>query len=288
MKKLHVTFMKDLRNIEFTKLYGDIIKKIEEEQPEDEGLISAFEWVKSHKIKLFEVRDSRIASEITIKNESLTHTRNDCIISLRRRVKSFLLSDVPEKRVAANHINFVLKEYGKKYFVPTINNQTILVDNILFKIKQHKNLKDAFTLLELNHLMGTIETLTREIMINFGERVMDTNNKKEGRKGVRKAAYKDMKIMTGVINSMVENKRENPELTAYIENLVDKFDDVFKSYSTLMKSRNTKRKNKKEKMVAEQQLTSKQEEDKKIIPKDDSDNLENDPSTDSDTIGNQQ
>ena len=288
MKKLHVTFIKDLLNIEFTKLYADIIEIIEKEQPEDEGLRNAFNWVISHKIKLFKVRDSRIASEITIKNERLTHTRNDCIISLRRRVKSFLLSDVPEKRVAANHINFVLQEYGKKYFVPTINNQTLLVDNILFKIKQHKYLKDAFTLLELNHLMGTIETLTREIMINYGERVMDTNNKKEGRKGVRKAAYKDMKIMTGVINSMVENKRENPELTAYIENLVDKFNDVFKSYSTLMKSRNTKRKNKKEKMVAEQQLTSKQEEDKKIFPEDDSDNLENNPSTGSDTIGNQQ
>src|SRR5690554_7552683 len=82
MKKLHVNFMKDLRNHEFVELYNLIINYIETQQVDDAHITTAFERVKSHQNKL-QYMQKRKRSSFSIENKELTRHRNDYLISLR-------------------------------------------------------------------------------------------------------------------------------------------------------------------------------------------------------------
>ena len=256
MKKLHASFMKDLKN-EFDGLYCYIISQLETEKVVDNNIKKAFEKVKSHQHKLNKIIPCK-PCKYSVANKKLTRTRTDYLISLRLRVQSYLRSHKQDERVAAACIYSVLEQYGKKYYVATLFTQMDLVDDLILNIKTHKEFEEAFTLLGLNDLMDTIAKITKKIVKNYGGRILDNLKSKDSRKGVRKAAYRDMKIMVDAINFMLDINSDNPEKTAEAESLILVIDGLFKDYRTPMKSRNTKRKNKKEAAVIVKELITTQ------------------------------
>ncbi len=140
-------------------MYSIIINYIEKQQVDNANIQIAFERVKSHQMNLLNMQ-KRKRSSFSIGNKELTRMRNDYLISLRLRVKSFLLSPIEAERDAANLIYFVMKPYGKKYYVATILPQTLLVDDLEENLKYSNDFRDAVSQLALNDLMNTIIDLT--------------------------------------------------------------------------------------------------------------------------------
>ena len=264
MKKLHVNFMKDLRNHEFVEAYSVIINYIEKQRIDDANIKIAFEKVKSNKMRLLNMQ-KRKRSSFSIENKELTRMRNDYLISLRLRVKSFLLSPIAAERNAANIIHFVIEPYGKKYYVATILSQTRLVDDLEDNMKQSKDFRNAISLLQLNDLMNTIIEMTDEIMINYNLRLNESGEAKSKREGVKEAAYRDMKIMADAINFVAVINQHNEEKMVVIEELIYFIDGILKDFRTKMKSRNTKRKNKRDVRTAVMRLVSMQREQRKLL-----------------------
>ncbi len=271
--------MKDLRNHEFVEVYSIITNYIEKLQVNDANLKIAFEMVKSHKMRLPDMGKRKLSS-FSLKNKELTRKRNDYLISLRLRVKSYLLSHIQAERDAAQLIHIVMKSYGKKYYVPTILPQTQFASDLEFQLTHKKDFRDAALLLGLNDLLNTIFEMTVEIMANFDNRINENGETKSKREGVKRSAYRDMKIMADAINFMAAINQHNEETMAFVENLIDDIDGILKDFRTAMRSRNTKRKNRKEVATAMMKLASIKREERKLLPVGVGDN-EKDLATDS-------
>ena len=265
MKKLHVNFMKDLRNHEFVELYDIIISYIEKQQLNDANINIAFERVKSHKVRLFDMR-KRTVSRFSIKNKKLTQQRNQYLNSLRYRVKSFMQSPISSERDAAKLIHHVIKPYGREFYVATILPQTRLVDDLEKNLKNSNKFRDAVSFLMMNDLMNFLIDTTAEIMSNYKQRVINNGEVKNRREGVRKAAYLDMKIMADTINLTAIVNRNNEEKRAIIEDIIYYIDGMLKDFRTVMRSRKTKRKNRKAIEAAVREMIHSPRMNQKLLP----------------------
>ncbi len=224
MEKLHVGFMKDLRNDDFKKLYNYIIALVEEEHLEDLDIQANLERAKTYQDKFANAFAKRERNPYAIANEKLIEHRTQCLVMLRNRLKSYLPSFIPQERVAAERIYFVMRPYGKKYYVPSFTTQSDLVDKLNTHINQTEEFKEAFTTLGFNGLMNQINELTHEIDQNYKQYITTSTQIQDQRKGVRKGAYIDLKIM--------------------IEGIMYKFNTCRGDQA--MKTRRTQRKNQKE------------------------------------------
>ena len=257
--------MKDLRNHEFVEVYSIIINYIEKLQVNDANLKIAFEMVKSHEMRLLDMGKRKISS-FSLENKELTRKRNDYLISLRLRVKSYLLSHIQAECDAAQLIHIVMKSYSKKYYVATILPQTRFANDLKYQLTHNNDFRDAASLLGLNDLLNTIFEMTVEIMANFDKRINENGETKSKREGVKKTSYRDMKTMADVINFMAAINQQNEEKRAFVKNLIDDIDGILKDFRTAMRSRNTKRKNRKAVETAVMKLASMQRKQCKLLP----------------------
>lgn len=257
--------MKDLKNHEFEGVYCDIIKLIDSKRVDDTNIQLAFTRIKSH-VKNFDALRKPQRNKHSILNKELTLRRTDYLISLRLRVQSYMRSHLPEERVAAKLINSILGIYGKKYYVPTIVTQTTLVHDIVIYKEQNKGFKEAFALLGLTGLIDTIIEMTEEIMNNLNLRISENGANKKRKSGVRKVAYKDMKVLIDTINLMYVINIDNKEKRVIAENLMWDINSIFKDYRTPMRSRHTKRKNRNAVDAAVNELIKTQHEQQKTLP----------------------
>lgn len=244
MKKLHISFMTDLFNIDFAEAYGFVINYIEQEKVGNGDLKIVSERVKSHKTKLHELRN-RGRNTLSILNGELTRTRTDYLISLRLRVKSFMRSHLPNERTAAKRIYLILRSYDNSYYVPTIIQQTSFVKSIVNYGKEHKDFKEALTLLELDGLMEATVEITKEIMANYLQCVNDSGKSKSKSKDARSAAYRDLRTLADTLNVMLDLHRENEEKRAIAQEMILNINYRLEDFHTALKIRNTKRKNRK-------------------------------------------
>ena len=264
MKKTHLGFMKNLRNHEFVELYNNIITSVEKQQLDDETIKTAFKRVKSHKRKLNNLTN-RGRSMFAIENEKLTQTRNEYLSSLRLRVQSYLLSHIAAEREAARIIHLAIKPFGREYYVPTIVRQSSYVSNLELKLKEDEGFRKAFELLRLDDLFNTLIDLTDEIRTNHEERIKENGKDRNRRAGVKKAAYKDMKILADVVNLMAVINQHDKEKRSAIEKMIDSINATLEDSSTLLKTRITKRRNRKAVETAVQELITVQREAPRLL-----------------------
>ena len=246
MEKLHVGFMKDLRNDDFKKLYNYIIALVEEEHLEDLDIQANLERAKTYQDKFANAFAKRERNPYAIANEKLIEHRTQCLVMLRNRLKSYLPSFIPQERVAAERIYFVMRPYGKKYYVPSFTTQSDLVDKLNTHINQTEEFKEAFTTLGFNGLMNQINELTHEIDQNYKQYITTSTQIQDQRKGVRKGAYIDLKIMIEGIMYKFNTCRGDQAKRDKLEVLMNKIDTYLKRFSTPLKTRRTQRKNQKE------------------------------------------
>ena len=274
MRKLHVGFMKDLCNYDFDRLYQLITEHVEGEQIEDLDIQANLERAISHQKKFHKAFAKRERNPYTVANDELIKQRTQCLMMLRNRLKSYLPSFIPQEQAAAKCIHFVMCQYGKKYFVRSNKTQADLVDKLNYHINKDGDFKDAFSTLGFNGLMAQINELTQEINQNYKQYITTSTQIQEQRKGVRKAAYIDLKIMIEGIMYKFHICRENQAKRDELEELMNYIYLTLQPFNTLLKSRKTQRANKraaqKEKEVA---LEKVQAEPQKTLP------VDGDPST---------
>ena len=258
MEKLHIGFMKDLRNWEFHSLYKHIIDKMDRQQLEEGNIKQSFERVKSHTPNFHHALTRRGKNEYSVANQELTRLRTNYLISLRKGVESNMLTYLPKRRDAANIIHNVLAGYGKEYYVPSISTQANLVDDLVAYIDRSENFRDALMLLDLMDLMNEIVRISDEIMHNLGQRIITNGERKSRRAGVRKTAYEDLKTMIEVINAYRRVNRYDEEKSEKVESLMEDIDSCLKVFRTQLRSRATKSKNKKAIDSAVQELTKRE------------------------------
>ncbi len=277
MEKIHVGFMKDIRNWEFHRLYVLIINDMNRYQPKEGNIKTSFERIKPHVKKFKHALEKRGKSEYSLANKDLTAQRNQCLIMLRKRVQSYLPSYLPEESGAAKSINFLLNQFGKKYFVATINTQDVMVDIINEKINASTSFRNALTVLNLNGLIDKINKLTEEILRNTVLLNKESVVSKSRRDGVRKQAFKDLRVMVDAINSAFYNNQEYEEIDMELWNLVSNINGTLQRIQTPWKSRISKLRNKK--ATAEDELKNAQEEENNMDAMGDEGELEKRPAT---------
>lgn len=268
MQGLHISFMRDLKNIDFEGLYKNIILMMERQQHVDDPVIQvAFDRLKPHVAKFNDALRTRVRNEHSIENDDLTKTRTEYLISLRRRVKSYLLSHIPKDRVAAKHIYFVLKRYDKTYYVPSITTQSQLVHDLFSYMREDEKFKESFAFLKLNSLMNAIENISIEIHKNSVQCANDNVERKNKTDGVREDAYRDMKYFVNAIHFTYESNLDDEEKIVKLDRLIWLVNDVLKQYRTPMRAQTTKNKNRKTKN--EDELVISQQEPQGILSSDD-------------------
>lgn len=277
MEKIHVGFMKDIRNWEFHRLYVLIINDMNRYQPKEGNIKTSFERIKPHVKKFKHALEKRGKSEYSLANKDLTAQRNQCLIMLRKRVQSYLPSYLPEESGAAKRINFLLNQFGKKYFVATINTQDVMVDIINEKINASTSFRNALTVLNLNGLIDKINKLTEEILRNTVLLNKESVVSKSRGDGVRKQAFKDLRVMVDAINSAFYNNQEYEEIDMELWNLVSNINGTLQRIQTPWKSRISKLRNKK--ATAEDELKNAQEEENNMDAMGDEGELEKRPAT---------
>lgn len=274
MKKLHVYFMKDLRNHAFVELYNIITSYIDKQAPADANIKAAFEMVISQKEKLSDMQ-KRKPSVFSRENKKLTHSRNDYLISLRLRVQSYLLSPISTERDAAQEIQSLIEPYGREYYVPTIRRQTIFSDDLKNQLKKKDSLKKAVSFLGLSSLINTVIEMTHEIMNNYNERITENGKTKSKRKGVKEEAYYCMKVMADTINLVATVNKHNTEKRIAIDDYIYYIGGILQDFRTQLKSRNTKRSNTREEETTLQNQINIQSKDPKQLVTATTDSVDN-------------
>lgn len=255
MEKIHVSFIKDLRNREFSELIrnlGDLFAKIESE---NSSLIKATKRLQSHKKELLKLKDTKPRHYLTrIINEKVNN-RTEYLSCLRMRIEAALMSPLPEERVAAEKLMYWIDPYRKALFKPSIRVQGQLVEFLKHDRKESSDIQRFTTLLNLDQLFEILVNITEEINSLITERVRDKTRRSINGKEVREIAYHDLQVILGVLKA-IYNLSDSTEEKEKMAELSGEINEHLTGFRRELRSRNTKRSNKKEVEVAEKELIS--------------------------------
>lgn len=265
MKKLHINFMKDLQNHEFAELYRNLCTSINVERLEDIHAINSFKAIKKHESDIVYIRNDSRSHELTGVINEQVGSRTNYLRAFRMHIDAFQMSPCDKEKVAARVLWHWLRQQGKDLYAPSINIQSRLVKNLMHVRKMKVEIKEAISFLRLDHHFDAIVAINKEIDANFMQRnkEMALNTKKS--REIRNAAYRDLKIFAATINLFLEIYAESEEETIYHEygRLIN---ELLTHYHTKLKSRTTKRKNKKEVEAAVKELVGSQHNPQKALP----------------------
>lgn len=250
MKKLHINFMRRLKNNEFAILIDNINSSVCDEVTDNNVLQSIIEKINFHNDELAFLRDAPCGHPLTKKIEKLTYTRNEYLQSLRMQVKGKMLSHIKEERTAAEYLYWWIEKYKENLYVPSISTQTQLVHGMRNERRYNKDINEAAEVLVLTGLLDAIEKVTNTIVATERKRVKDTTKNIKKGKDLRSAAYADVQLLVSMIEVMfsMHPERDFQENTYF--RLKQLLGTNLKDSHTVLKSRQTKRKNKKEADIA--------------------------------------
>lgn len=250
MKKLHINFMRRLKNNEFAILIDNINSSVCDEVTDNNVLQSIIEKINFHNDELAFLRDAPCGHPLTKKIEKLTYTRNEYLQSLRMQVKGKMLSHIKEERTAAEYLYWWIEKYKENLYVPSISTQTQLVHGMRNERRYNKDINEAAEVLVLTGLLDAIEKVTNTIVATERKRVKDTTKNIKKGKDLRSAAYADVQLLVSMIEVMfsMHPERDFQENTYF--RLKQLLGTNLKDSHTVLKSRQTKQKNKKEADVA--------------------------------------
>lgn len=253
MQKVHINFMKDLRNIEFEELFGIISSVVAIENIGLPTLTIAIDQLQQHTQELSKMNYQKIRHPLTPIIREQVNTRSQYLICLRMTIDAKMMGHKHEQRLAAQCLQSWLKSCKEDIYSPTISKQSRMVDNLIADRKESADIKEATALLDLDDLLSEIVELTANIRRNQLARVNDKDIYEVDGQALRKAAYKDLKILINVLESnyyIGANEEQRNQLAA----LNDVLNESLKDFRTLLKSKRTKRKNKIESATAKKEL----------------------------------
>lgn len=253
MEKIHISFMKDLRNNEFGELFDIISTIVVTEKIELLPLTIACERLHPHSQELLKMNNQKIKHPLTKLIRDQVNTRTEFLSCLRMTVDAKMMWHKTEQRVAAARLQLWLRTYKADIFAPTITTQSALVENLMADWIEDASIKEATALLDLDELLAEIVKITANIRRNQLVRLNEKHIYEVDGQAKRRAAYKDLKVLVSVIDSSYNigtSEEQQEQLVALSKNL----NAALQEFHTILKSRNTKRKNKKETVAAVSEL----------------------------------
>ena len=282
MKELHINFMNNLQNIQFAKLYNQICISVESELLEKGNDQEACQNVKNQVAEINQMLPDPLIHELTVVVNKKVRIRTNYLISLRKQVEGLKITYCENKISAAIVLSYWLEKQSGKLYRPSITSQSRLVENLMHEREQNTEIDAAITFLRLDGLIAAIDVINKEIDANFMQRNKELSARTKKSKAIRKAAYNDLRLFVSSINLFVGMHKKKNEDTIYHQ-YSREINNLLISYNTKQKSKNTKRKNKKEITVAVEEMMNRQEEQQKTLPVGVSQELTRDLSTGSGT-----
>ena len=282
MKELHINFMNNLQNIQFAKLYNQICISVESELLEKGNDQEACQNVKNQVAEINQMLPDPLIHELTVVVNKKVRIRTNYLISLRKQVEGLKITYCENKISAAIVLSYWLEKQSGKLYRPYITSQSRLVENMMHEREQNTEIDAAITFLRLDGLIAAIDVINKEIDANFMQRNKELSARTKKSKAIRKAAYNDLRLFVSSINLFVGMHKKKNEDTIYHQ-YSREINNLLISYNTKQKSKNTKRKNKKEIATAVEELMNSQQEQQKALPVGVSQELTRDLSTDSGT-----
>ena len=201
MKKVHISFIHNLDNMEFRIFYSKLHKLMQVHEFADPTLTELFNRLQSHEKDVSNLKSRVQKYNDTLKINELTRLRTDYLISFRLEIKAKMLSYDADMRVAAERLYKWLKKYKKRPFIQSIITQDVVVDSMLALIDNNKSLQADIALLSLGNLLEAIEETTLQIGLNVKYREHEKISREKKGRDVRDAAYKEVKRLVDYIAS---------------------------------------------------------------------------------------
>ena len=245
MEKIHISFMKDLFNIEFGGLYKLIAEVKLWDNIDNPSLKQIRAIIKEQSKELVLLRNMKLRHPLTEEIQEKMRTRNEYLRCLRMRIEAAMLSHRPEERIAAKRLILWMRSYRKEIYTPNTLSQATLVQFLLLDREFYPDVQQATTLLGLDELINVITELVEEIRVIVLKRNKDKLGKSVESKALRKVAFENLKLMINAFEFADRLSSSETEKTQ-IEALVRLINCHLKEVHTTLKSRITKRKNKKE------------------------------------------
>ena len=265
MEKLHLGFMKDLRNFEFGELFDHIVHALENGKIEIDSLDLVAERLKSHSKELTLMNNVKLTHPLTSFIQEQVNTRNEYLACLRMTVDAKMLSHKPEERIAAIRLKLWLNSYKKELFAPSIHTQNQFVKYIINDRKEQPDIQKATAMLYLDELLETIKVITATIYKYYLERLNEKDTYEVKGQLLRKAAYKDLRILINVLE-LSYSLGEDDEKKEQLRQLSMTLNAYTSPFRTQLKSRTTKCRNKKEIACAVKELVDSQQNSQRALP----------------------
>lgn len=245
MEKIHVSFVKDLRNREFSLLIDNTAELLANSKSENESLKKATRNLQSHHKKLLQLKDTKPRHYLTRIIKEKVQKRTDCLVCLRMRIESSLLSPIPQERIAAERLLYWIDPYRKVLFKPSIQVQTQAVEFLNLDKSKSTTIQEHTALLNIDYLLDVAIDETEEIKKLVTERGKDKADRAIKGKEVRAAAYYDLRVLLDVMRTIynLSNNKQEVEEMVWLSQLMN---EILKRFRRELRSRNTKRSNKKE------------------------------------------
>lgn len=128
-----------------------------------------------------------------------------------------------------------------------------MVKDLLSDRREHAHIQEATALIYLDELLDEIVDVTAKIERNYLARLNDRDNYIVNGQSLGKAAYKDLRVLVVVLEASY-NTCTSEEQREQIVALSSSLNAALQEFHTLLKMRNTKRKNKKETAAAVKEL----------------------------------
>ena len=255
MKKLHISFIREIKNVEFAILVNLLAKSLEGIETQDELLKNTINKIRFHSSEMAFLKDQISSHPLTEVIGTLTRQRTNYLISLRLQVEGKMLSHRIDEREAARNLYRWLESSKKYLYIPSLIPQTGRIMGLMHELETDNAIQESLVFLRLDDLFEAIIEVTNKIAANDKRRMNDKANDTKKGTELRNAAYKDIKLLVQVIEVMMSLHPEHTEDNIYYK-LALRIELELKNRHTILKSRNTKRRNKKEVVCAITELIS--------------------------------
>lgn len=245
MEKIHIRFMKDLRNIEFEELFDLIYTTVEAEKIDVPSLTTAIERIEPHRKELLRMNHKKLKHPLTQPIQEQVNSRTEYLACLRLTVDAKTFSHKSAERIAAKRLLLWLSPYKNTLYAPTIHRQSRMVKDLMEDRKQSAEIKQATALLDLDELLEAIVSINDRIESNYLKRLDEKEMYSVNGVAIRNAAYDDLKVLVSVLE-LSYNLSSDDEQREQLEQLSLLINENLKDFRTLVRSRTTKRKNKRD------------------------------------------
>lgn len=266
MIKLHIGFMRELKNYEFAVLIRQVAKSLSQVEANQQPLKQVAERMQHHFKEIYYLEDQKPSHPLTEVIGALTQKRTSYLISLRLQIEGKMLSHKKEEQDAANHLHNWIHKYRKYLYVASIIPQTGRIMGVLSEMKRTPIIKQSLIDLRLDDLLEAIEEVTKQVDKKESLRMKDKPLKSRKGKDLRRAAYADMHLLVNILDVMMAVDPEKTKNNIYYD-LTLSIKQHLKNSHTILKSRTTKRENKKNLASAVSKLVrTTNRKEKAVIP----------------------